>query len=134
MESILLDTNVVSFLMRGDTRAVPYRRHIEGKTLAISFMTVAELYEGAYRRGWEEDRIARLEAQIRNYVVVPFSNRVCRTWGQIRAERRRQPISVDDAWIAASALAYACPLVTHNPTDFAEIPNLPLGKPPALPG
>jgi len=124
VESILLDTNVVSFPMRGDTRAVPYRRHLEGKTLAISFMTVAELYEGACRRGWGEDRLARLEAQIRNYVVVPFSNRMCRIWGQIRATRRQQPVSVDDAWIAASALAFDCPLVTHNPTDFSEIPGL----------
>ncbi len=124
MQSVLLDTNLVSYLMRGDPRAELYRPHLERKTLAISFMTVAELYEGAYRSGWGENRLTRLESQIRNYVVVPFSNRMCRIWGQIRAGRRQQPISVDDAWIAATALAHGCPLATHNPADFADIPNL----------
>lgn len=124
MESALLDTNIVSYLMRGDRQAEAYRRHLEGKTLAISFMTVAELYEGAYRRGWGTDRLARLEEEIRNYIVVPFSNRMCRIWAQVRAARRQQPVSVDDAWIAASALTYGCPLVTHNPADFADIPDL----------
>jgi predicted nucleic acid-binding protein len=31
---------------------------------------------------------------------------------------------VDDAWIAASAVAYDCPLVTHNPGDFGGIEDL----------
>lgn len=124
MDGVILDTNVVSFLMRGDTRAELYRRHLESRTLAISFMTVGELYEGAFRGGWSDARLAALEAQIRNYVVVPYSNRLCRIWGQVRTERRQQPISVDDAWIAATALSLGCPIVTHNPTDFADIPNL----------
>ena len=124
MESVLLDTNIVSYLMRGDRLAAPYRCHLEGKTLAISFMTVAELCEGAYRARWGNERLARLEDEIRNYVVIPFSNRMCRIWGQVRVARVHQPISVDDAWIAASALAYGCPLVTHNPTDFSDIPDL----------
>jgi predicted nucleic acid-binding protein len=31
---------------------------------------------------------------------------------------------VADAWVAATALAYGLELVTHNPADFAGIPNL----------
>lgn len=124
MDGVILDTNVISFLIRGDTRAELYRRHLEGRTLAVSFMTVAELYEGAYRSGWGETRLAALGAQIRNYVVVPYSIRICQLWGRIRAGRRQQPISVDDAWIAATALACACPVVTHNPAHFGDIPDL----------
>lgn len=124
METVLLDTNVVSYLMRGDQLAAAYRPHLERKTLAVSFMTVAELYEGACRGHWGDARLARLEGEIRNYLVIPFSNRLCRIWGQIRATRLHRPISVDDAWIAASALAFGCPLVTHNPTHFADIPEL----------
>ena len=124
MSAVLLDTNIVSFLMRGDSRAEAYRSHLEGKTLAVSFMTVAELYEGAYRKQWGAARMAGLDAQLKNYLVVPYSPRVCLCWGQIRAERKHQPISVDDAWIAAVALAYDCPLVTHNPADFANINGL----------
>ena len=124
MDSLLLDTNIVSYLMRGDSRAIVYRHHFEGKTLAISFMTVGELYEGAYRRGWPEKKFGILKDQIKTYLVIPFSSKVCETWGRIRAERKNRPIAVDDAWIASTAITYDCPLVTHNPDDFTGITGL----------
>jgi tRNA(fMet)-specific endonuclease VapC len=124
MSAVILDTNIVSYLIRGDTRADLYRRHLEGRTLALSFMTVGELCEGAYRKGWSEKKMGELAEQLKRYVVVPFSPSVCQIWGRVRAERKAQPISVDDAWIAATALAHECPLVTHNPKDFAEIDGL----------
>jgi predicted nucleic acid-binding protein len=33
-------------------------------------------------------------------------------------------MSEADAWIAATALAFAVPLVTHNPDDFKNVPGL----------
>jgi predicted nucleic acid-binding protein len=61
---------------------------------------------------------------LRSYLVVPCSEEMCDVWGRIRAERRHRPISTDDAWIAATALAYGWPLATHNPRDFEGIPGL----------
>jgi predicted nucleic acid-binding protein len=124
VDALVLDTNIVSYLMRGDSRGEVHRRHFQGKTLAISFMTVGELYEGAYRRGWSEKKFGGLREQIKTYLVIPFSPIVCEMWGRIRAERKSQPIAVDDGWIAATALARECPLVTHNPEDFTGIAGL----------
>lgn len=62
MSVAVLDTNVVSYLMKGHPLAIPYRGHIQGSTLAISFMTVGELYEGAFRAGWGEKKIAELKS------------------------------------------------------------------------
>ena len=124
MSILVLDTNIVSFLMRGHRLADIYRPHLEGFTLAISFMTVGELYEGAYRAGWGRERLTRLEKTIRAYVVIPFGFEISRQWGAIRCERRKRTIAVDDAWIAATARAYASPLVTHNPKDFQDIEGL----------
>jgi predicted nucleic acid-binding protein len=42
----------------------------------------------------------------------------------VRCERRQQPISGEDAWIAATALTHGCPLVTHNAADFQGIAGL----------
>ena len=126
MEALVLDTNIVSYLMKGHSFAEPYRKHLEGHTLAISFMTVGELYEGAYRQRWGKPKMAALAAQVRNYLVIPYSRRTCELWGRIRAERKRQPVSVDDAWIAATALSHDRPLVTHNPEHFAGITGLKL--------
>lgn len=110
--------------MKGDPLSERHRPHLEGHTLAISFMTVGELYEGAYRRGWGEAKLSRLRETVRSYVVIPFSSDVSRQWGAIQAGRRQQPISVDDAWIAATARTHGCPLVTHDPNDFHGIDGL----------
>jgi tRNA(fMet)-specific endonuclease VapC len=131
MSSVILDTNIVSYVMKKDTRADLYRPHMEGRTLAISFMTVAELYEGAYRDKWGQRKMNLLEDQLKNFVVVPFSRSICLEWGKLRAARRNQPIDVADGWIAATALVHGCPLVTHNPDHFGSIAGLEIitGRP-----
>ena len=124
MSTVVLNTNIVSYLMRNHSLSDKYRQHLEGHTRAISFMTVGELYEGAFRANWSSDRMRELEATIRVFLVIPSSPRICRMWGEVRSSRRQQPISVPDAWVASTALSYGCPLVTHNPGDFGGIPNL----------
>jgi tRNA(fMet)-specific endonuclease VapC len=59
MTTLIVDTDVVSFLLKGDTRAHLYRPHLQDQTLALSFMTVAELYQWAYVRNWGERKLAR---------------------------------------------------------------------------
>ena len=126
MTTLIVDTDVVSFLLKDDTRAQLYRPHLQGKTLALSFMTVAELYQWAYVRNWGERKLTRLEEQLHRYVIVPFDNELCKQWARICVRRRQlgRPISVQDAWVAATALRHGCRLVTHNGDDFSEIAGL----------
>ena len=127
MNVILLDTNIVSFIFKGDSRAKEYAPHLQGKRLAISFMTVAELYQWATIRKWGSQRIKQLEQTLMsNYTVLSFDIALCQKWGEIRAKRRAmgKPISPEDAWVAATALQHDLPLVTHNPKDFEGIPSL----------
>lgn len=51
MKTILLDTNVVSFILKGDPRMDLYTPHLRGCKPALSFMTVAELFQWAVRYG-----------------------------------------------------------------------------------
>ena len=126
MTTLIVDTDVVSFLLKDDTRAHLCRPHLQDNTLALSFMTVAELYQWAYVRNWGERRLARLEEQLHRYVIVPFDNELCKQWASICVQRQRlgRPISAQDAWIAATALRHSCPLVTHNRNDFSDIAGL----------
>jgi len=124
VSTLLLDTDVFSYLFEDHFLADVYRSHVKGQILAISFMTVAEVFQGAFRAGWGAKRIERLEAQIKSYLVIPSSNAISRKGGEVRFIRRHQPISAEDAWIAATALEQDCPLVTHNSSDFHSIPGL----------
>lgn len=127
MNLILLDTNIVSFLYKGDSRGQQYAPYLQGQRLAISFMTVAELYQWAAIRKWGDRRKKQLEETLRtNYTVLAFNIELCQIWGEVRATRRAmgKPISPEDAWIAATALQYELPLVTHNPADFEDVEKL----------
>ncbi len=124
MKSLLLDTNIVSYLMKNDPLARLYRPRLVDHALAISFMTVAELYEGAFRGNWGAPKRRYLDEIDGSFVVIPSDTKLCARWGEVRWMRRHQPISADDAWIAATAIEYDCPLVTHNARDFHSIPGL----------
>jgi tRNA(fMet)-specific endonuclease VapC len=124
--AVVVDTDVISFLLKDDTRAQMYRPHLQDKMLVLSFMTVAELYQWAYQRNWGQKRLAWLEDRLHAFVIAPYDNDLCRRWATICVERQRsgKPISAQDAWIAATALRHEVPLVTHNRADFSDITGL----------
>jgi len=124
-EKILLDTNIVTYILSLATWADLYWKHIEDKEQCISFMTFAELLEKAYRQNMSPRRIAEQKKYLtERFTVMQCDNRLCEIFARIRSERRNKPISVGDAWVAATAIAYGLPLVTHNARDFEGISDL----------
>ena len=117
---VLVDTNVLSYIFKDDTRAKFFRPFLENLTLAVSFMTVAELYYGAYKAKWQAGQIEKLENHLKNYVILPYDVDLAREWAKVRVEHtnRGHDISKSDAWIAATALRHGCPLATNNGRDF----------------
>jgi tRNA(fMet)-specific endonuclease VapC len=126
--TVVVDTCVVSFLLKNDTRAELYRPHLDVDTKVISFMTLAELYRWSVESDWGERRQAELEDDLGNYVVYGVNQALCRKWAETVDQARRggHPIDVDDAWIAATALLYDYPLVSNNRRDFQHISGLML--------
>lgn len=126
MSVVLVDTDVASFLLKGDSRVSAYAPFLQGQQLALSFMTVAELYQWAAIRKWGAQRRQRLDQTLTTYLVVPVDIDMCRIWGALRAEQQSagHTISPQDAWIAATALRHNVPLITHNASDYQFIPAL----------
>jgi len=121
MPFVVVDTCVVSYLYNEVPLADAYRGRIAGNDKAISFMTFAELYYGTLKRDWgDTKRNELLEHVARDYTVFPFNRRLCVQWAEVRDQTIRigRRIKVGDSWIAATAMLYGLPLVTHNRKHF----------------
>ena len=124
---LILDTNIVSYFMKGGSLAKAYAHRVQGCLLTISFITVSEMYYyGAEKAPWGEKKRKALETTLRNFVVIPYDHEIARCYGRLATERTRagKPMSLHDAWIAACAVRHGVPLVTHNAKDFKDISAL----------
>jgi predicted nucleic acid-binding protein len=126
MSSVLLDTDVLSFVAKADKRASLYSADLAGCQLTICFQTVAELRLWALLRRWGRARQTAMESLLRQMAVLPYDARMAGHWAEVTAHRRRagRPIECGDAWIAAAALRHDVPLITNNAAHYAKIPHL----------
>ena len=141
MDAVLLDTDVFSYLTKeGDTRAELYRPHVKGKTIALAFVTVGELYVWTIKRQWTAKRVADLEERLKAAVIVPYDLDLCKEYARVKCSLDPQrTVAGNDLWIATCAIRHSIPLVTHNRKHFDGIPRLTLisevtPPPPQKPG
>ena len=129
MKPIVLDTDVVSFLFKADTRAQMYLPQLQDRQWFISFMTEAELEQWALLANWSEKRVVWLRLFLSRFVVVSSSHDLVLKWAEamVAARRNGRRIETADAWVAATALLYDAPLLTHNKADYLGVPGLRFG-------
>ena len=135
----MLDTDVVIDLIRGGDRAGRWRPALEDRLPVVCFVTVAELWKGAYVSRYPEDRRRALRATI-NSLVVPSTDDLAEEWARVVAEARSLGHALGvaelgknhhapDAWIAATARLRKLPLLTGNRRHFEGLPRLELLDP-----
>ena len=125
MPRYMLDTDTVSFALRGQGR-VPARllEHRPSET-CISSITLAELRFGA-----EAKRSRKLHGLIGTFVdsvaVVSFDQSAADRFATVAASlaRRGEPIGTFDTLIAAHALSLGLTFVTNNTKHFQRVAGL----------
>lgn len=134
-DRVVVDTSVVSIFLRGDSRAQYYRTRLEDKRLWICFQTLEEVWHGAAYAGWGDRRNQALQRHLERYEVAWPDETTVQTCAELRAQRKKKgrEIKTADAWIAATAIALGCPLVSDN-GDFVGIDSLELIRAPEPPG
>ncbi|MCK0715548.1 type II toxin-antitoxin system VapC family toxin [Chromohalobacter sarecensis] len=122
----LLDTNIVSALVRDPQGRVAQRIAEEGESaIATSSIVAAELRFGARKR--DSERLTRqVEILLEALNVLPFEPPADRHYAQIRwqLERAGTPIGPNDVLIAAQALAEQRIMVTANVGEFSRVDGL----------
>lgn len=123
----LLDTNIVSYWMRGDPPLIRKIKSCSPSELSLSTITLAEIYYGIEKsprkKKERRNKIERIKSQLDIY---PFNERAAAKYGVLRAqlEKQGQPISERDLQIASIALANKLRVVTHNTKEFGRIAKL----------
>lgn len=91
-------------------------------------MMLAELDCWVIQADWGEARRKRPSECVEPFVVLPCSRELSRKWAEVTvaAQANGRRIECADAWIAATALLYDLPLITHNRRDYLGVPGLKL--------
>lgn len=139
MRALLLDTNVLSEMMRHtpDAGVLAWFEKQDGAAFYISAVTQAEILLGiallpagkrrdvlalAANRMFQEDFTGR---------CLPFNEAAAVEYSLLVAARisAGRPISTEDAQIASIAICHQLPLATRNIRDFVQIEKLELRNP-----
>ena len=107
-------------------------RQLAPAGIAVSRVSVAELYEGAFATTNSSAHLAMLRIFLRPYPIVEFDDAVAERFAQIRflLRRRGQTVADLDLLIAATALVHNLTLLTFNARHFSRVPGIQIYSPP----
>lgn len=130
MTRYLLDTNIVSYFLKGVGIKLVDRvnQGLVDQDVVISSITRAELRYGAEMMDKSDRRLKRIDMLLEQLPALAWSFEAADYFGIVKAKLRRQgtPIGELDTQIAAHALAENLILVTHNTRHFEKVPGLKL--------
>ena len=125
MPQYMLDTDTVSFALRGQGRVAARLLEHRPSELCISSITLAELRYGAEAR-----RSRKLHRLISTFVeaieIMAFDQQAADRFAPVAAAlaRRGEPIGTLDTLMASHALSLRLTFVTNNTRHFARVPGL----------
>jgi predicted nucleic acid-binding protein len=124
----LLDTDMIIYCLKNVELVVRNFREHRRARMSLSVITYGELVYGAENSQQRNQNLSRVHRVAEIYPVLPVTCAVMETFGDLKADLRRQGRTVDDfdLVIAATALSHAQTLVTNNTLHFEGIPGLKL--------
>jgi tRNA(fMet)-specific endonuclease VapC len=126
MLKYLLDTNIVIYVVKRRPLEVLAKFNENAGRMAISAITLSELYHGAEKSTKVSQNLEVIEEFASLLDVLPYTAKASQHYGAIRSELEKagQPIGVNDLHIAAHARSEGLVVVTNNMSEFSRVPAL----------
>jgi tRNA(fMet)-specific endonuclease VapC len=122
----LVDTDWIIDHLSGVTAVTTRLTALRSAGLAVSIISLAELYEGIH---YSRDPV-RSEASLQRFLtglpVLPIDDEVCRIFGRERGRLRQQGRTIGDfdLLIAATCLRHQLQICTNNRRHFEAVEGL----------
>ncbi len=127
MGRYMLDTDMASYLIRGDHPEVTDAFSRNFRNVCVSAVTLAELKYGAMKRN-SHPLTQKVQAFCDLVQCIDWTGNAADAYAKLRTELEADgtPIGSMDMLIAASALSEGTVLVTNNTAHFSRIKGLKL--------
>ena len=124
----LLDTDTCVFWLRGQNSVRDHIAVAGSDAIGISVVTLAELRYGAAYSERPESNHQAIDDFVRPLSVIGIDSEIARTFGEIKAQLRKEGKLIEDLdlLLAASARTYQLTLVTNNQDHFSRVAELRL--------
>ncbi|GAB3545983.1 type II toxin-antitoxin system VapC family toxin [Spirosoma fluminis] len=117
---MILDSTILIYFVEPNYETL--RTYLQAQEDTLYFSLVTKLEVLGYHKLKPEHKI-QLEQLFLNASMLPISQEVITEAIRLRQQRKR---SLADSIIAATALLYSLPVLTHNVADFTDIDGLQL--------
>ena len=122
----LLDTDTVIYCLKGNASVIGQLQQHINDPLAISVISLMELFYGAYKSQNVEANLAKVKALELSLEIIPNHQDTAEIFAHLKAKLESEGTRLDDfdLIIAACALTQNLTLVTNNTKHFGRIPGL----------
>ena len=120
---IILDTNIIIELFKGNVETKELLKKVDEKEFAISVITSMELYYGAINKR----ELNKIKKFLKSFNLLTINEEISKiALDLIEKYSKSHGLDIPDALIAATSLYYEVPLLTYNKKDFRYIEYLEL--------
>ena len=124
--SYLIDTDWIIHYLNGQRETVKRLVSLRKEGLAISVISLAELYEDVYYSTNPEGDKKALDDFLTGVSILGIEDEICKIFGKERGKLRKLKIVIGDfdLLIAATCLCYNLTLLTNNIRHFKMVEGL----------
>jgi len=126
----VVDTDWVIHTLAGQARAATTLRRLVTQRIAVSIITLGEVYEVAFTSSNPQAYLSGFRQMLASYRALPVTEPISERFAEVRSylRRRGELISDFDILIAATALDHDLTLLTFNLRHFERVPDLRIYK------